>query len=161
MFFLKKRKNEDINFGVMQTPLIGYYFPETEEPYYVRVKIVAEEKGRSWIIISPHLNEVRFWHRHNPALIGKDFLISTDDLFFEEQNAIEEAHRREQSAHYYRAKVLLSEINKLSEKNRVFVKSRGQKMTNITDFLIMVLTLGFVAKGLLLIGFVLFGGGAY
>ena len=37
----------------------------------------------------------------------------------------------------------------------------GEKMTNITDFLIMVLTLGFVAKGLLLIGFVFFGGGAW
>lgn len=34
-------------------------------------------------------------------------------------------------------------------------------MTNITDFLLVTLTLGFVAKGLLLIGFVLFGGGAY
>lgn len=127
MFFFKKRKNEDINFGVMQTPLIGYYFPKTEEPYYVRVKIVAEEKGRSWIIIFPHLNEVRFWHRHNPALIGKDFLISTDDLFFEEQNAIEEAHRREQSAHYYRAKVLRSEINKLSEKIDSLLNREGKK----------------------------------
>lgn len=34
-------------------------------------------------------------------------------------------------------------------------------MTNITAFLIMVLTFGFVAKGLLLIGFVFFGGGAW
>ena len=31
-------------------------------------------------------------------------------------------------------------------------------MKEITDFLLMVLTLGFVAKGLLLIGFVFFGG---
>lgn len=34
-------------------------------------------------------------------------------------------------------------------------------MANITDFLIMVLTMGFVAKGLLLIGFVFLGGGAW
>lgn len=34
-------------------------------------------------------------------------------------------------------------------------------MTNITDFLLMVLTMGFVAKGLLLIGFVFFGGGSW
>lgn len=34
-------------------------------------------------------------------------------------------------------------------------------MSNITDSLLMILLLGFVAKGLLLIGFVLFGGGAW
>lgn len=34
-------------------------------------------------------------------------------------------------------------------------------MKETTDFLIMVLTVGFVAKGLLLIGFVFFGGGAW
>lgn len=34
-------------------------------------------------------------------------------------------------------------------------------MTNVTDFLLMVLTMGFAVKGLLLIGFVFFGGGAW
>lgn len=34
-------------------------------------------------------------------------------------------------------------------------------MTSITNFLVLTLTLGFVAKGLLLIGFVFFGGGAW
>lgn len=34
-------------------------------------------------------------------------------------------------------------------------------MTNITDFLLMVLTMVFIAKGLLFIGLVFFGGGAY
>lgn len=88
MFFFKKRKNEDINFGIMQTPLIGYYFPDnSKEPE--KVNVIAFSDNFVFIEILPRENALGSLEKeHHIATVGKDFFHSAGDAEKESQNRL-------------------------------------------------------------------------